>query len=278
MAATSTTSCRIASRRPLRCGLPDGQKIAYSALTGGFDGSCGQDPAQLFSIDLDGSNPVQLTDGGSEHKSLSDWQPLPSGEPDPDLDGDGVPDVIDSDGGAGSGPPGFFDSGTAVPTTGTVTAGQVTVVDVADTTKGVRITAVTDAALSVCAPGFELEIPAGASVTVTCHSLEVGDVTGPVTVTTPNGAVMAVFEGGESGEVSENGTVAVDGNSGGAVMPPWTGVSTSVSPGGLAMFSGGSSQRSNSGWTTLRRHDRGTRRMRVRTCQVGMLQTPTEAR
>ena len=108
------------------------------------------------------------------------WVFDPATSPLADVDGDGIPDDLDSDGGAGTGPAGFSDLSTAVPTTGTVSSGSVTVVDAADPSKGVVVTAgPTGAVLSpVCGSSFEVEIPAGGSLTITCHSIEITNVSG----------------------------------------------------------------------------------------------------
>jgi hypothetical protein len=156
----------------------------------------------------------------------------------PDADDDGIADDVDSDGGAGTAPAGFADdTGDGKTTSGTLTSGTVTVDDVADP-KGVRITATSDAVLSVCGPpGFDLELPAGAAVTITCGSVVVENVVGPgtVVVRTPNGSVAAAFQEGDAGEVSENGTVAA---SSGVVTVTVDGVATDVVPGSTMTFRG----------------------------------------
>ena len=71
-----------------------------------------------------------------------------------DGNGDGIADSLQP---AGT-PAGSFSNavqGKANPTTGTVVSGSVKIEDVADPAKGVRITATTDAVLTVCG-GFEL--------------------------------------------------------------------------------------------------------------------------
>jgi Ca2+-binding RTX toxin-like protein len=142
-----------------------------------------------------------------------------------DADGDGVDDTVDPDGGDGSSPPGAFadDTGDGSTTTGTVVSGTATVADVADP-KGVRITAVTDAVVSVCAQGFELEVPAGVSLTVTCASLTVEAVTGgagaAVTVRIPGVAAAVVFPAGTSGTVNriQAGRATITGVTGEGVI------------------------------------------------------------
>ncbi len=85
------------------------------------------------------------------------WRLGPSS--DPDADGDGVLDTVDSDAGSGTNPAGFSNAvqGKATPTTGTIVSGSVTVDDPVDPTKGVRIIASTAAVLTACG-GFELDI------------------------------------------------------------------------------------------------------------------------
>ena len=78
---------------------------------------------------------------------------------DPDANGDAIDDSLQPVGT----PAGSFSNvvqGKANPTTGSVVSGSVTIGDVADPAKGVRITATTDAVLTVCA-GLELDLPAG---------------------------------------------------------------------------------------------------------------------
>jgi hypothetical protein len=155
-----------------------------------------------------------------------------------DGDGDGVPDELD-DGGV---EPGFSNvvDGRANPTVGTVTAGSATVADVADPAKGVRITAgAGGSTVHVCevggSPGFDLDIEADESVTVTCNSVIVEDATGPVTVRTPHGVVV-VFDQGDSGEVGDESTVTV---ATGQVTVTVAGVSQEVGPGAqLVVLSG----------------------------------------
>jgi Ca2+-binding RTX toxin-like protein len=132
---------------------------------------------------------------------------------DPDRDGDGVVDTVDSDGGAGTSPAGFSDvvQGKPNPTTGSVVSGSVTVADVADPTRGVRITATTDAVLTVCAD-FELDVPAGGSVTVTCGSVSVQDISDQA-ATVKAGGVVVTFPPGTAGTVNTvGGLTGVNGN------------------------------------------------------------------
>jgi probable HAF family extracellular repeat protein len=136
------------------------------------------------------------------------WEIEPSGQP--DADSDGIPDDLDD----GQAAPGFTNvvDGKVNPTVGTVTSGSVTVEDHADPTKGVRITAVTDAVLSVCPfpTALEIEIPAGTSLTVTCGSVTLEEVSGgPVTVTIPGTTTAVTFANGSSGTVSTQGGVSV---------------------------------------------------------------------
>ena len=162
---------------------------------------------------------------------------------DPDRDGDGVLDTVDSDGGAGTATAGFSDSvqGKANPTTGSVVSGSVMVEDVADPTKGVRVTAVTDAVLSVCGPPpagrlpFELDVPAGMAVTVTCSSVIVEDVTGTgaVTVKVPGGLASVKFPAGTAGTVNSTAS--------GATV-------TAVSGTGVTLTVGGTRDACRCGW------------------------------
>ena len=155
---------------------------------------------------------------------------------DADIDGDGIPDNLDSDGGSGSGPPGFSDTSTVVPTTATVLSGSVTVVDAADPAKGVRVTAGPGGAVlsPVCGSSTAVELEPGDSATITCHSIEIQDVSGgPVTVTVSGGAVVT-FPDGTSGTVDStpSGGVVVTGVSGDGVTLTVGGVTTPVAEGG----------------------------------------------
>ena len=103
------------------------------------------------------------------------------------------------------------------PTVGTQTSGSATISDHADPTKGVRITAITDSVFSVCPfpTALEIEIPAGFSVTVTCGSVIVEEVSGgPVTVNVPGTTTSVTFGVGSSGTVTTQGGVTVSDVSG----------------------------------------------------------------
>jgi Tol biopolymer transport system component len=159
----------------------------------------------------------------------------PFGLDDHDADDDGIDDAVDSDSGAGTSPAGFTDpvQGRATPTTGTVVSGSVSIQDVSDLAKGVRITAVTDAVLSVCA-GFELDIPAGGSVTLTCGSVSVEDILGAaVAIGLPNGQAVVRFTAGTSGTVSTTaaGGALVTGVTGSGVTIVAGGAETPLAPG-----------------------------------------------
>ena len=169
---------------------------------------------------------------------------------DPDRDGDGVADTVDSDAGAGTGAVGFSNvvSGKPNPTSGTVTSGTVAIEDVADPTKGVRITAVTDAVLTVCGPAspFELELSAGMAVTVTCSSVIVENISGPgaVRVTVPGGLASVRFPAGTGGTVNATagGGAAVTNVSGSGVTVTVGATTAPVNSGGslnLIVGSGG---------------------------------------
>ena len=140
---------------------------------------------------------------------------------DPDDDGDGVNDAVDAGGAAGT----FTDNSLVPPTTGQIldSAGlTVTIQDADNPAKGVRIEASGSggpAVVQVCG-GYELEVSAGGSLVVTCHSVEVSDVTGgPVSVTVPGGLATASFPAGTSGTVNttSSGGATVTGASGAGV-------------------------------------------------------------
>ena len=158
-------------------------------------------------------------------------QPLAGG----DGNGDGIADSLQP---AGT-PAGSFSNavqGKANPTTGTVFSGTVTVEDVADPAKGVRITATTDAVLIVCG-GFELDLVAGGAATITCSSVSVENVTGaPVTVKA--GGASVVFPTGTAGTVDTVGGLTVTGVTGNGVTLTVGGVQVPVPTGDSRVIQG----------------------------------------
>ena len=162
-----------------------------------------------------------------------------------DIDGDGIPDNLDSDAGSGSAPPGFSDMSTTVPTTATVLSGSVTVVDASDPAKGVRVTAGPGGAVlsPVCGSSTAVEFEPSDSATITCHSIEIQDVSGgPVAVTVSGGAVVT-FPDGTSGTVDStpSGSAVVTGVSGDGVTLTVGGLTTPVAEGGSLNLIVGSS-------------------------------------
>jgi Ca2+-binding RTX toxin-like protein len=163
---------------------------------------------------------------------------------DPDANGDGIADSLQPPGT----PSGSFSNvvqGRADPTTGTVVSGFVTVEDVADPTKGVRITALADAVVWVCGPASlptpQLEIPAGFAVTLTCGSVTVENVTGPaggaVEVTVGNAAVA--FPAGTGGTVDTTGGLSVTNVTGSGVTVTLGGTTAPVPEGNSNVIQGG---------------------------------------
>ena len=220
---------------------PDGHKIAFTSTRDGDDG-------EIYVMDADGTNQTNLTNSapndysGASLDELPSWQPLSAN---PDRDGDGVQDAVDADGGSGSGQPGAFsdDTGNGKTTTGRVVDAAGTTVaieDVADP-KGVRITISGTggpAQLTVCPAGFDVEVPIGSSLVVTCGSVTVDGVTGhPVVVKLPGGvarvevppAAAATIDTGTGGtfsitQVTGTVTLTLDGTSR-EVTGPVTGAS-----------------------------------------------------
>ena len=220
---------------------PDGQKIAFTSTRDGDDG-------EIYVMDADGTNQTNLTNSapdaysGAAADQLPNWQAVSAN---PDQDDDGVLDVVDADGGSGSGQPGAFsdETGNGKTTTGRVVDAAGTTVaieDVADP-KGVRITISGTggpAQLTVCPAGFDIEVPVGSSLVVTCGSVTVDGVTGhPVVVKLPGGlarvevppAAAATVDTGTGGtfsitQVTGTVTLTVDGTSR-AVTSPVTGAS-----------------------------------------------------
>lgn len=169
-------------------------------------------------------------------------EPLAGG----DANGDGIDDVLQPSGT----PAGSFSNtvqGRASLTTGTVESGSVTITDVADPTKGVRITATTDAVVWVCGPPSpptpQLEIPAGFSVTVTCGSVTVENITGAAgstnTVNVRAGEATVSFPAGTAGTVETTGGLSVTGVSGDGVTITIGGVTAPVPPGNSNVIYGG---------------------------------------
>ena len=189
--------------------------------------------SSVHTMNADGSNPVQaLTDP----YSISDVHWTPEGNvaylstsfdsqgphphlhipPDLDANGDDIADVLQPSGT----PSGSFSNvvqGKTNPTVGTQTGGSATISDHADPTKGVRITAITDSVFSVCPfpTALELEIPAGFSVTVTCGSVIVEEVSGgPVTVNVPGTTPSVTFAVEARARLATQGGVTVSDVSG----------------------------------------------------------------
>lgn len=163
-------------------------------------------------------------------------------DPIADADRDGVEDSVDADGGDGSSPAGAFvdDTGDGKISGGGIVSGSVAVVDAADP-KGVRLTAIGgDAVLSVCSPAFEIEVPDGGSVTVTCGSVRVEEVLeGPVTLVVSE-LVSVVFPDGTSATVAStaDGDITVSNvvnASGAPVTLVVNGESRAVPAGGLTI-------------------------------------------
>ena len=152
-----------------------------------------------------------------------------------DGNGDGIADSLQP---AGT-PAGSFSNsvqGKANPTIGTVVSGSVTVEDVADPTKGVRITATSDAVLTVCG-GFELDLAAGGAATITCSSVSVENITGaPATVKA--GGASVVFPTGTAGTVGTVGGLTVTGVSGSGVTLTVGGVQAPVPTGDSRLIQG----------------------------------------
>ena len=152
-----------------------------------------------------------------------------------DVNGDGIADSLQP---AGT-PAGSFSNGVqgkANPTIGTVVSGSVTVEDVADPTKGVRITATSDAVLTVCG-GFELDLAAGGAATITCSSVSVENITGaPATVKA--GGASVVFPTGTAGTVGTVGGLTVTGVSGSGVTLTVGGVQAPVPTGDSKLIQG----------------------------------------
>ena len=96
---------------------------------------------------------------------------------DPDDDNDNVPDTADADGGAGTSPAGRL-AGDGRATTGTLLTGSLSSVTDVAAPKGIRLTAgASGATLTMCSPGFGVDIDPNTSVTITCGSITVENVT-----------------------------------------------------------------------------------------------------
>jgi Ca2+-binding RTX toxin-like protein len=163
---------------------------------------------------------------------------------DPDANGDGIADSLQPPGT----PSGSFSNvvqGRAEPTAGTVASGFAMIEDVADSTKGVRITAVTDTVVWVCGPASpptpQLEVPAGFAVTVTCGSVIIENVTGPGAGSVEVNAVGVVvsFPAGTAGTVNIAGGISVTGVSGTGVTLTIAGATAPVPEGDSTVIQGG---------------------------------------
>lgn len=184
-------------------------------------------------------------------------------------DGDSLGDACDSDPAINETlqpvgtPAGSFSSavaGRANPTTGTIDSGSVTVTDALcnpatpscpagtiDPAKGVRMTATTDASVWVCGPAGPptalLEIPAGFAVNITCGSVIVDNVDGPLgstdAVEVTVGDASVSFPTTTGGTVSTAGGLTVSNVTGSGVEVTINGTTAPVPTGNSNVIQGG---------------------------------------
>ena len=128
------------------------------------------------------------------------------GASDPDLDADGIDDVVDADGGDGSLPGAFADA----VVNGTITfvpAGfTVAVTDAADPLDGARlqVTGTGTARVRVTVCGFAITLRAGTDVTLTCGSVIATVAAGDVVVELAGGLGAVTLPAGTEAEVGTN--------------------------------------------------------------------------
>ena len=203
---------------------PDG-----TAIVSIFSDSFG--PSSIQRRNAAGGSPVDIVASAPGVFWIDpDWQALPL-PPSGDADGDGVVDAIDAGAGAWNDPV----AGNPA-TTGSIvsTGGLAVLVEDAADPEGVRITTgpgTGTARVSVC--GFAtVNLPANAVIVVTCGSVTVKVVQGPVTidlgglasVTAPTGATAKVSQ-------ATGGTYSVQSLAGGALTLTVDGLSSTLAPG-----------------------------------------------
>ena len=222
--------------------------VGYSALASGIP--------HAFAYDLGAASPVMQdlgTLGGMDsyamavdgtvvvgHSSIEDdaathataWILLPSTNP--DSDGDGVADTVDSGDGA------FTDPISGSPdTTGSIVslpAGFSILIDDAVDPEGVRVrvegTGSDEAVLSVCG-GFTIQVGAGSEVVITCGSVIARVVAGTAEVALNGGSTIVRVTEGSTAVVAAVGSGFTVENQGGtgAVTVITNGVETNVPPG-----------------------------------------------
>jgi hypothetical protein len=163
---------------------PDGTRLAATVVGAG-----------IMVADADGSDRVVLAPPAGESYGWLDWQPIPGGG-DPDTDGDGVANAIDTGDGA-------FADDNAPPTTGAILDRGGLDVVVADATAPDGVTVTTGsgpagarARLQVC--GFTVLLAPGSTATFTCGSLHVRTGAGLVEVISTDGAQFTPVAAGAS--------------------------------------------------------------------------------
>ena len=158
---------------------------------------------------------------------------------DPDDDNDNLVDTGDADGGSGDSPSGqLAGDGT---TTGTLIAGSLASVTDVAAPKGLRLTAgAGGAALRMCSPPFDVELDAGTSVTITCGSVTIENISGG-SVTVIAGTAEVTFPPNSSGTVNTtaNGGATVTGVTGTGVTMTIGGATAPVPSGNSNLIQGG---------------------------------------
>jgi hypothetical protein len=181
---------------------PDGTRLAATVDYG------------IAVADADGSGWVQIAAPSGDVYGQVDWQPIAGGG-NPDTDGDGVANAIDT--GAGT-----FADDNAPPTAGAILDRGGLDVVVADATApdGVTVTTAAGPAgararLQVC--GFTVLLAPGSSATFTCGSLAVRTTGGLVEVVSANGAQFTPVPAGAAATftATTGGGYAVTGASAG---------------------------------------------------------------
>jgi RTX calcium-binding nonapeptide repeat (4 copies)/Thrombospondin type 3 repeat/WD40-like Beta Propeller Repeat len=233
----------------------DGTRVAFRSIASNLDPRVTEPPAYygylkelggVVDSDGDGVGDNQDNCPSAANADQADADNDGLGDAcDPDANGDGIDDSLQP---AGTTAGSFSNTvqGHANPTTGTVVSGTVTVTDPTDPTKGVRITAVTDATVWVCGPASaptpQIDIPAGFAFTVTCGSVTVENITGPsggsIDVRV-SGAIVS-FPAATAGTVITTGGLGVTGVTGTGVTITVNGATAPVPTGNVTVIQGGS--------------------------------------
>jgi len=188
---------------------PDGTKIVFNSnRNGNFE---------IYTMSVDGTGVTRLTDNGAED-ALPDWGTSPdTPSTTADSDGDGIPNVLDSDPASASTE--FSDVNTGGTTFGNVLDNGGLTLSITDlpNPKGVLISATgagTAAQIEACSdPTSSFSLSSGDSLEITCSSSIITVISGPVTITytAPDGTTATTtLATGSTLTISSGTTFTVD--------------------------------------------------------------------